>query len=358
MHGTNRSPIGALFEHAFGRVLGDNGRLRNQRRSRSGRRRKKFPCRARDRRFKTESKRPHPTARIAPLPAEAAPPAGGARACRSYAAGQCRPARQQFSKAARTFKPLARPASGPFASPRPPRPPAADVAAVKRVIEAARKGKEADADAAEASITDPVAQQARRMGDPALGQHQSDFPALCRLRRSQSELAARPVVPPARRKCALERWRRRPHRARLLRQASAVDRQRPLHAGARLARARRPRRRGGFGAPRLAQRRMQRRGRKARARDVRQHAHHRRPQGAHGAPLLCRRRRRRHARRRTSRRQRGRDRARRAQRSCARPAMRRPRSMRCRHPRKAIPATFSRACNGCARTTTRKKPAN
>ncbi len=34
-----------------------------------------------------------------------------------------------------------------------------DIAAVKRVIEAARKGKEADADAAEKSIADPVARK-------------------------------------------------------------------------------------------------------------------------------------------------------------------------------------------------------
>jgi soluble lytic murein transglycosylase len=57
------------------------------------------------------------------------------------------------------FKPLARPASGPFAIAPTPATSEADIAAVRRVIEAARKGKEADANAAEASISDPVARK-------------------------------------------------------------------------------------------------------------------------------------------------------------------------------------------------------
>src|SRR5262249_27235301 len=58
-----------------------------------------------------------------------------------------------------TINPLVRPASGPFAIANSAPTSAADIAAVKRVIEAARKGKEADADAAEASISDPVARK-------------------------------------------------------------------------------------------------------------------------------------------------------------------------------------------------------
>jgi soluble lytic murein transglycosylase len=57
------------------------------------------------------------------------------------------------------FKPLARPASGPFAIAPTAATSDADIAAVKRVIEATRKGKEAEADAAEASIGDPVARK-------------------------------------------------------------------------------------------------------------------------------------------------------------------------------------------------------
>jgi len=57
------------------------------------------------------------------------------------------------------FRPLVRPVSGPFAIAPTAATSEADIAAVKRVIEAARKGKEADANAAEASISDPVARK-------------------------------------------------------------------------------------------------------------------------------------------------------------------------------------------------------
>jgi soluble lytic murein transglycosylase len=57
------------------------------------------------------------------------------------------------------FKPLARPTSGPFALAPTSATSEADIAGVKRVIEASRKGKEAEANAAEASIGDPVARK-------------------------------------------------------------------------------------------------------------------------------------------------------------------------------------------------------
>jgi soluble lytic murein transglycosylase len=57
------------------------------------------------------------------------------------------------------FKPLARPTAGPFAIAPTAATSAADIAAVKQVIEATRKGKEAEASAAEATITDPVARK-------------------------------------------------------------------------------------------------------------------------------------------------------------------------------------------------------
>lgn len=57
------------------------------------------------------------------------------------------------------FKPLVRPAAGPFALASGGPASAADIAAIKRVIEAARKGKEADAAAAEKTIADPVARK-------------------------------------------------------------------------------------------------------------------------------------------------------------------------------------------------------
>jgi soluble lytic murein transglycosylase len=58
-----------------------------------------------------------------------------------------------------TFKPIVRPASGPFAVAPTASTSADDTAAVKRVIEDTRKGREADADAAEKSIGDPVARK-------------------------------------------------------------------------------------------------------------------------------------------------------------------------------------------------------
>lgn len=57
------------------------------------------------------------------------------------------------------FTPLARPAAGPFAVAPTKSTSEADIAAVKRVIEASRKGREAEANATEASISDPVARK-------------------------------------------------------------------------------------------------------------------------------------------------------------------------------------------------------
>ena len=57
------------------------------------------------------------------------------------------------------FKPLARPVSGPFAVAPSAATSPDDIAAVRRVIEDARKGKDADANETEKSITDPVARK-------------------------------------------------------------------------------------------------------------------------------------------------------------------------------------------------------
>ncbi|MBV9261953.1 MAG: lytic transglycosylase domain-containing protein, partial [Pseudolabrys sp.] len=61
--------------------------------------------------------------------------------------------------ASATIKPLARPASGPFAVATSNATSPSDVAAVKNIIELARKGKDGEADAAERAITDPVARK-------------------------------------------------------------------------------------------------------------------------------------------------------------------------------------------------------
>ena len=57
------------------------------------------------------------------------------------------------------FNPLVRPASGPFALAQGGAASPADIAALKRVLETTRKGKEADADSAERSISDPGARK-------------------------------------------------------------------------------------------------------------------------------------------------------------------------------------------------------
>jgi soluble lytic murein transglycosylase len=58
-----------------------------------------------------------------------------------------------------TFKPLVRPVSGPFAVAPNAATSAADIALVKQVIDATRKGNEVVSDIAEKSITDPVARK-------------------------------------------------------------------------------------------------------------------------------------------------------------------------------------------------------
>jgi soluble lytic murein transglycosylase len=58
-----------------------------------------------------------------------------------------------------SFKPLVRPASGPFAVAPTSATSAADIALVKQVIEATRKGRETDANNAENAIIDPVARK-------------------------------------------------------------------------------------------------------------------------------------------------------------------------------------------------------
>lgn len=58
-----------------------------------------------------------------------------------------------------TFKPLVRPASGPFAVAPNPATSAADIALVKQVIDATRKNTEVVADVARGSISDPVARK-------------------------------------------------------------------------------------------------------------------------------------------------------------------------------------------------------
>ncbi len=89
-------------------------------------------------------------------------------------AGQCRLARRAVRQPAPSSSRWRVRPSGPFAVAPTTATSAADIAAVKQVIEATRKGKEADADAAAEKHHRSGRAQARRMGDPAQRQHQSD----------------------------------------------------------------------------------------------------------------------------------------------------------------------------------------
>jgi soluble lytic murein transglycosylase len=97
-----------------------------------------------------------PLPRTVPLPP--ARPRVAGKALSAYAQANVGLRGALFASRA-TFKPLARPVSGPFSIAATAVTPAGDIAAVKRAIEAARKGKGADATAAEKTIADPVARK-------------------------------------------------------------------------------------------------------------------------------------------------------------------------------------------------------
>ncbi|MGC1982000.1 MAG: lytic transglycosylase domain-containing protein, partial [Pseudolabrys sp.] len=110
--------------------------------------------------------RPRPplnTGKLAPVPAptqqaHVTQPAANGTGMSSYAQANVGLRGALFETRA-YFKPLARPAAGPFAVAPTKSTSEADIAAVKRVIEASRKGREAEANATEASISDPVARK-------------------------------------------------------------------------------------------------------------------------------------------------------------------------------------------------------
>ena len=91
----------------------------------------------------------------APLPRKRPQQAGGMTAFAQANVGL----RGALFAGSATFKRLVRPVSGPFAIAPTISTTDADIAAVKTVIEAARKGRDADADAAERTIADPVARK-------------------------------------------------------------------------------------------------------------------------------------------------------------------------------------------------------
>ena len=159
------------------------------------------------------------------------------------AAALCRPQGRRRPKApSRSLRRSAAPrASAAFRRRPDQRYPPADVAALKRVIEAAHKGKDEDADAAEKRITDPVA---RKLAEWAILRSDNSNPGF---RRYADFAAANPSWPHAtlfRKRAEAALWNDRAD-DRTVRaffgKHAAADRQRALRAGAGVARPRRPR---------------------------------------------------------------------------------------------------------------------
>ncbi len=233
-----------------------------------------------------------PIARHVPLPVKRTPSAAGASAFAQANVGL----HGALFESRAMFKPLARPVSGPFAV----APAAAtsndDIAAVKRVIEAARKGKEAEADAAERSINDPVA---RKLAEWAILRSDNTNPTFARYAAFVNANPSWPHAPLFRRRAENALWNDHLDDATVL---AFFANHKPTTAKGRymLARALLAKgdREGAAALVRYAWRyedcsadvRVQG------ARDVRQPAHARGSQGTHGAPLLRRRHRGRHAR--------------------------------------------------------------
>ncbi len=103
--------------------------------------------------------RPRPKTAIKSATTRAAPPSE-AKAPGLHAFAQANVGlRGGIFAASANFKPMARPASGPFAVASTSSTSAADINLVKQVIEASRKGNEVVADVAQKSISDPVARK-------------------------------------------------------------------------------------------------------------------------------------------------------------------------------------------------------
>ena len=101
------------------------------------------------------------------------------------------------------FKPLARPVSGPFAVAPTTATSQDDIDAVKRAIEAARKGKLADADAAENSIKDPVA---RKLAEWAILRSDNTNPTFARYAAFVNANPSWPHAPLFRRRAENALW--------------------------------------------------------------------------------------------------------------------------------------------------------
>ena len=101
------------------------------------------------------------------------------------------------------FKPIVRPVSGPFAVATTTTTSPADIEQLKRVIEATRKGKEADANAAENAIADPVA---RKLAEWVILRSDNTNPSFQRYAAFVTANPAWPHVPLFRRRAENALW--------------------------------------------------------------------------------------------------------------------------------------------------------
>ena len=102
-----------------------------------------------------------------------------------------------------TFKPMARPASGPFAIATSTRTSLAEVNAVKRVIELAAKGKDAEINTVMATINDPVA---RKLAEWVYLRSYNTNPSFSRFASFVAQNPAWPHVPMFRRRAENALW--------------------------------------------------------------------------------------------------------------------------------------------------------
>jgi soluble lytic murein transglycosylase len=111
--------------------------------------------------------------------------------------------RGNLMRARAVFRPMARPTSGPFAVASSTTTSAADIAAVKRIIEFAHKGKDAEINAAMASITDPVA---RKLAEWVYLRNFNTNPSFARFSTFIAQNPAWPHVPLFRRRAENALW--------------------------------------------------------------------------------------------------------------------------------------------------------
>ena len=111
--------------------------------------------------------------------------------------------RGSLVNASAQFKPLVRPASGPFAVASSSNTPPPDIAAVKRVIELARSGKGAEIDVTIKGMTDPVA---RKLAEWVYLRSYNTNPSFQRFAEFISANPAWPHVPMFRRRAENALW--------------------------------------------------------------------------------------------------------------------------------------------------------